>query len=83
MKTKEVKTKDNKNNKGTANPKDGIVGKIKELGTHVYIAGGKQQHHYTKITAAIADYVGGLYDMDIRMLVKESKDSPPLEPEVP
>ena len=57
------------------------MGKTKALGTHVYLAGTKGQHHYTKITEAIANYVGTLFGMNMRMLVKESTDSPPIEPQ--
>ena len=83
IKTKKVKIEDKDKRKDTTNTKCTVVGKIKELETHLCVAGGKQQHHYAKITEAITDYVGGLYGMDMIILVKKSKDSPPLEPEKP
>ena len=61
----------------------GILGTTKEIGNHVYVAGTKQQHHFTKISNAIADYVGTSFGMNMRMLVKEGKDSPPSEPQEP
>ena len=50
-------------NNSTANK--GIAGNIKELGNHVFVAGTKQQHHFTKTQEEIADHTGALYGMDM------------------
>ena len=60
----------------------GDVSDIKELGTHVFVAGSEQPHHFNKIKDAIAEHVGTVEGMGMRMrnLVKDSKDYPPKEP---
>ena len=55
-----------KKNQDTTNTMVSIVAKTDKLGTHVYLAGAKQQHRCTKITEAIANYVSLQCGMDMR-----------------
>ena len=61
-----------------------ITGDIKELGNKVYTYGNRNQGDwYIKTTEAVAEYVGRVYNKEMRMLVKEKKESEPEEPEKP
>ena len=71
-----------KETQDTASQK-GIVGSIKELGTHVFVAGLKQQHHYTKIVKAIAQCAGkecGVTMRNAALNANEISPAPPPEP---
>ena len=70
--------KDTLNNTVTVNK--AITGNTKELGTHVFPVGTKQQHHHSKTLESIADHVGKECGMDMRMLVKHSRESAPSQP---
>ena len=70
----------NKDTTSSSTKGGGIVGHIKELGTHVFVAGLKQQHHYSKIKEEIASHIGGEHGMSMRNLVKDGIEDPPTEP---
>ena len=74
--------KEENDNHDTASKK-GIAGNIEELGTHVFVAGAKQQHHHSKILEAIADDIGTEHGMDVWHLIEPGKDQAPEPPQTP
>ena len=67
-----------------SNKKKLIQGDVSDLGHNVYLYGTKNQGNvYLKTTEAIAEYVGREYNKAMRVLVKNLKESTPVEPKQP
>jgi transcriptional regulator with AAA-type ATPase domain len=61
-----------------------LQGNIAELGNNVYQYGTRDQgDRFTRTTEEIANYVGREYSKEMRLLVKNQKESEPKEPEMP
>ena len=57
---------------------------ISELKSHVYgLANSKQADQYTKMTKAIAEYVGRVYGHEMKVLVSLGREMEPEEPDYP
>jgi hypothetical protein len=69
---------------GTRNDKNSLQGNIAELGNNVYQYGTRDQgDRSTRMTEAIANYVGREYSKEMRLLVKNQKENEPKEPVIP
>ena len=76
--------KEGKGKGSRSNKKKFIQGDVSELGNNVYLYGTKNQGNvYLKTTEAIAEYVGREYNKAMRILVKNLKESTPVEPKQP
>jgi hypothetical protein len=70
--------------RGNINNKDSLQGNIAELSNSVYQYGTQGQgDRFTRMTKAIADYVGREYSKEMRLLVKNQKENEPKEPVMP
>jgi hypothetical protein len=57
---------------------------ISELKSHVYgLVNSKQADQYTKMTKAIAEYVGRVYGPEMKVLVSLGQEMEPEEPDYP
>jgi hypothetical protein len=66
------------------NDKNSLQGNITELANNVYQYGTRDQgDRFTITTEAIADYVGREYSEEMRLLVKNQKESETKEPVIP
>jgi hypothetical protein len=70
--------------RGNRNDKNRLQGNIAELGNNVYRYGTQDQgDRFTRTTEAIANYVRREYSKEMRLLVKNQKESEPKEPVMP
>jgi hypothetical protein len=71
--------------RGKRNDKNSLQGNIAKLGNNVYQYYGTRDHgdRFTRMTEAIADYVGREYSKEMRLLVKNQKENEPKEPVMP
>jgi hypothetical protein len=70
--------------RGNRNDKNSLQGNIVELGNNVYQYRTRDQgDRFTRMTEAIADYVGREYSKEMRLLVKNQKENEPIEPVMP
>jgi hypothetical protein len=71
--------------RGSNNEKNSLQGNIAELSSsNVYQYGTWDQgDRFTRTTEAIADYVGGEYSKEMRLLVKNQEENEPKEPVLP
>jgi len=77
--------KQSNNNKGANGPgkhsKNNLRGNVAKLGSSVYTYGyGDQGDSYIKTTEVIAEYVGREYSKKMQILVKDKKETMPVEP---
>jgi hypothetical protein len=64
--------------RGNKNDKNSLQGNIAELGNNIYQYGTRDQgDRFTRTTEAIADYVGREYSKEMRVLVKNQKETNP------
>jgi hypothetical protein len=70
--------------RGNRNDKNSLQGNIAELGNNVYQYGTRDQgDRFTRMTEAIADYVGREYSKEMRLLMKNQKENELKEPVMP
>jgi hypothetical protein len=63
---------------GNRDDKNSLQGNISELGNNIYQYGIRDQgDRFTRMTEAIADYVGREYIKEMRLLVKNQKENEP------
>jgi hypothetical protein len=63
---------------GNRDDKNSLQGNISELGNNIYQYGTRDQgDRFTRMTEAIADYVGREYIKEMRLLVKNQKENEP------
>jgi hypothetical protein len=62
--------------RGKRNDKNSLQGNLTELGNNVYKYGTQDQgDSFTRTAEAIADYIGREYSKEMRLLVKNQKES--------
>jgi hypothetical protein len=76
--------------RGNINDKNSLQGNIAELGNKVYLGNNVYQYgtryqgdRFTRTTEAISNYVGREYSKEMRLLVKNQKESKPKESVMP
>jgi hypothetical protein len=71
--------------RGSKNRKNSLQGNLAELGNNLYQYGTQDQggRGFTRPAEAIANYAGGEYSKEMRLLVKNQKESEPKEPVMP
>jgi hypothetical protein len=70
--------------RGNRNDQNSLQGNITELGNNIYQYGTRDQgDRFTRTTEAISNYVGREYSKEMRLLVKNQKESKPKESVMP